>query len=168
MLNALSSAVSGLDSFQQDMDVIGNNIANINTDGFKAGMVNFADTFSDTLVAGTGTVQIGTGVYDQAITNNWSQGAVNATGVNTDLAISGNGFFVVQDPTSNTQYVTQNGSFQINASGYLVTAGGQISRADLIEITEADVRGSRVFSMGTEPAEPAPPEPVQPGPGPAA
>ncbi len=50
----------------------------------------------------------------------------------------------------------------------LVTAGGQISRADLIEITEADVRGSRVFSMGTEPAEPAPPEPVQPGPGPAA
>jgi len=125
MLNALSSAVSGLDSFQQDMDVIGNNIANINTDGFKAGMVNFADTFSDTLVAGTGTVQIGTGVYDQAITNNWSQGAVNATGVNTDLAISGNGFFVVQDPTSNTQYVTQNGSFQINASGDLVTAGGQ-------------------------------------------
>ena len=87
MLNALSSAVSGLDSFQQDMDVIGNNIANINTDGFKAGMVNFADTFSDTLVAGTGTVQIGTGVYDQAITNNWSQGAVNATitGISPEL-----------------------------------------------------------------------------------
>jgi len=125
MLNSLSSAVTGLDSFQQDMDVIGNNIANINTDGFKAGMVNFADTFSDTLVNGTGAVQVGTGVYDQAITNNWNQGAVNATGISTDLAISGNGFFVVQDPTTSNQYVTQDGSFSINAGGYLVTAGGQ-------------------------------------------
>jgi flagellar hook protein FlgE len=125
MLTSLSSAVSGLDSFQQDMDVIGNNIANINTDGFKAARVNFADSFSNTLAAGTGSVQIGTGVFDQAITNNWSQGAVNATGVSTDLAISGSGFFVVQDPTTNTQYVTQDGDFSVNAGGYLVTAGGQ-------------------------------------------
>jgi len=125
MLTSLSSAVSGLDSFQQDMDVIGNNIANINTDGFKAGTVNFADSFSNTLAAGAGNVQIGTGVFDQSITNNWSQGAINSTGVSTDLAISGNGFFVVQDPTSGAQYVTQDGSFTVNANGYLVTAGGQ-------------------------------------------
>jgi flagellar hook protein FlgE len=125
MLNSLSAAVSGLDNFQQDMDVIGNNIANINTDGFKAARVNFADSFSNTLAAGTGTVQVGTGVFDQAVTNDWSQGAVNATGITTDLAISGNGFFVVQDPTTNAQYVTQDGSFSVNASGYLVTAGGQ-------------------------------------------
>ena len=125
MLTSLSSAVSGLDSFQQDMDVIGNNIANINTDGFKAGTVNFADSFSNTLAAGSGSVQVGTGVYDQAIMNNWNQGAINATGISTDLAISGNGFFVVQDPASGAQYVTQDGSFTVNASGYLVTAGGQ-------------------------------------------
>src|SRR5208282_1824566 len=101
MLSSLSSGVSGLDSFQQDMDVIGNNIANINTNGFKAANVNFADSFSDTLQAATADpVQIGTGVYDQAITNNWTEGAVTSTGVNTDLAISGNGFFVVQDPTT--------------------------------------------------------------------
>ncbi len=124
MLTSLSSAVSGLDSFQQDMDVIGNNIANINTNGFKAGIVNFADCFSDTLQSATGSVQIGTGVYDQAVTNNWTQGAVNATGINTDLAISGNGFFVVQDPVSGSQFVTQDGSFSVNSSGLLVTAGG--------------------------------------------
>ncbi len=102
MLTSLSTAVSGLDCFQQDMDVIGNNIANINTNGFKAGVVNLADSFSDTLQSAVSPVQIGTGVYDQAITSNWTQGAVNNTGVNTDLAISGNGFFVVQDPTSGT------------------------------------------------------------------
>ena len=125
MLTSLSTAVSGLDCFQQDMDVIGNNIANINTNGFKAGVVNLADSFSDTLQSAVSPVQIGTGVYDQAITSNWTQGAVNNTGVNTDLAISGNGFFVVQDPTSGSQYVTQDGSFSINNSGFLVTAGGQ-------------------------------------------
>jgi flagellar hook protein FlgE len=125
MLNSLSSAVSGLDSFQQDMDVIGNNIANINTDGFKSARVNFADTFSDVLAGGTESVQVGTGVFDQSITNDWSQGAVNATGVSTDLAVSGSGFFVVQDPTTNMQYVTQDGAFSVNASGYLVTTGGQ-------------------------------------------
>jgi flagellar hook protein FlgE len=125
MLTSLSSAVSGLDSFQQDMDVIGNNIANINTNGFKAGQVNFADSLSDTLQSGNGPVQIGMGVYDQAISNNWNQGAVNATGVSTDLAISDNGFFEVQDPTTGAQYVTQDGSFSVNSSGYLVTAGGQ-------------------------------------------
>jgi len=126
MLTSLSSAVSGLDSFQQDMDVIGNNIANINTNGYKAARVNFADSFSDTLqAAGSGTVQVGTGVFDQAITNNWSQGAVISTGVTSDLAISGNGFFVVKDPVSSAQYVTQDGSFLTDPNGYLVTAGGQ-------------------------------------------
>jgi flagellar hook protein FlgE len=125
MLNSLSSAVSGLDSFQQDMDVIGNNIANINTDGFKAARVNFADSFSNRLAAGSGSVQVGTGVFDQSVTNNWSQGAVNATGVNTDMAISGNGFFVVKDPVSSAQYVTQDGTFSVDPNGYLVTDGGE-------------------------------------------
>ena len=141
MLTSLSSAVSGLDSFQQDMDVIGNNIANINTNGFKAANVNFADSFSNSLAAGSGSVQVGTGVFDQSITNNWSEGAINSTGVSTDLAISGNGFFVVQDPTSGTQYVTQDGSFTVNANGYLVTAGGQ------------EVLGSNNGSSGLSPIQ---------------
>jgi len=126
MLTSLSSAVSGLDSFQQQMDVIGNNIANINTTGFKAGVVQSADSFSNTLAAATAnSEQIGTGVYNEAISSNWAEGANTSTGVASNLAISGNGFFVVQDPTSKTQYLTQDGAFTTDSNGYLVTAGGQ-------------------------------------------
>jgi flagellar hook protein FlgE len=108
------------------MNVIGNNIANINTTGFKDASVQFADQFSNALVASSGNaIQVGAGVYDQAITNNWSAGALNSTGITSDLAINGNGFFVVADPTSGTQYVTQDGAFSVDANGYLVTAGGQ-------------------------------------------
>jgi flagellar hook protein FlgE len=112
MLNALSSAVSGLDAYQEQMDIIGNNIANLNTTGFKSATGNLVDAFSDTLQAATAAntttnatnaVQIGTGVTTASITNDWSQGAINSTGVSSDLAINGNGFFVVQDPTTGAQ-----------------------------------------------------------------
>jgi flagellar hook protein FlgE len=133
MLTSLSSAVSGLDAFQQQMDIIGNNIANLNTTGFKSANSNLADSFSNTLQAatigsttnpGTNAMQIGTGVTTASITNDWTQGTINPTGVTSNLAINGNGFFVVQDPTSLAQYVTQDGSFTVNASGNLVTATG--------------------------------------------
>jgi flagellar hook protein FlgE len=70
-------------------------------------------------------MQIGTGVTTVGITNNWAPGAINSTGVTSDLAISGNGFFVVTDPASQTQYVTQDGTFSLDANGYLVNATGQ-------------------------------------------
>jgi flagellar hook protein FlgE len=91
------------------------------------------DAFSDTLQAATAAntttnatnaVQIGTGVTTASITNDWSQGAINSTGVSSDLAINGNGFFVVQDPTTGAQYVTQDGTFTVNSSGNLVTSTG--------------------------------------------
>jgi len=134
MLNSLSAAVSGLDAYQEQMDIIGNNIANLNTTGFKSATGNLVDGFSDTLQAataattsgGTGTnaMQIGTGVMTGSITNDWSGGALNSTGVASDLAINGNGFFVVQDPTTGAQYVTQDGTFSINSNGNLMTATG--------------------------------------------
>jgi flagellar hook protein FlgE len=129
MINSLSSAVSGLDAFQQQMDIIGNNIANINTTGYKSATGNLADSFSDTLQAATistaGTtgdaMQVGTGVQTTSVTNNWTTGTINPTNNSNDLAISGNGFFTVQDPNSNTQYVTQDGTFQLNSQGDLMT-----------------------------------------------
>jgi flagellar hook protein FlgE len=127
MLTALSSGVSGLENFQQEMDVIGNNIANINTTAFKAGIVNFSDAFSDTLQGAgltTPAMQVGTGVKISSITNNWNEGALSNTGVTSNLAISGNGFFTVDDTVNNTQYVTQDGTFSVNAAGNLVTANG--------------------------------------------
>src|SRR5208283_1631637 len=109
MLTSLSSAVSGLDAFQQQMDIIGNNIANINTTGFKSADGNLVDSFSNTLQAATASsttgtatdaMQIGTGVTTASITNDWSQGTINPTGIASNLAINGSGFFVVQDPAN--------------------------------------------------------------------
>src|SRR5208282_2004769 len=127
MLTSLSSAVSGLDAFQQQMDIIGNNIANLNTTGFKSATGNLADSFSNTLQAatastsssnpGTNPMQIGTGVNTISITNDWAQGTINPTGVSSNLAINGNGFFVVQDPSSTAQYATQDGTFTLNNNG---------------------------------------------------
>jgi len=110
------------------MDVIGNNISNINTTGFKAGTVEFADALSNTLQGATQTTaaeQVGTGVQLTAIDNNWSQGAIESTGVPSQLAINGNGFFEVADPSTPTDiFATRDGTFSVNSSGYLVTANG--------------------------------------------
>jgi flagellar hook protein FlgE len=133
MLTALSSAVSGLDAYQEQMDIIGNNIANLNTTGFKSATGNLVDSFSDTLQAATATtgnenatnaIQIGTGVMTGSVTNDWSEGAINSTGVASNLAINGNGFFVVQDPNTGSQYVTQDGTFTMNLNGNLVDSAG--------------------------------------------
>jgi flagellar hook protein FlgE len=129
MLSSLSSGVSGLESFQEQMDVIGNNIANLNTTAFKAGVVNFDDAFSNTLQgAGPNTppMQVGTGVQISSISSNWNEGSLTNTGVASNLAISGNGFFVVEDPVTSAQYLTQDGTFTVNPAGNLVTAGGDL------------------------------------------
>ncbi len=126
MLLSLDSGVSALEQFQQQLNVIANNIANVNTVGFKAADVDFADTLSQTIGSNAaGSMQVGTGVTTSSITNDFSTpGSLNATGRQTDLAINGNGFFVVKDPTSGATYVTQDGTFSIDSSGYLVTSSG--------------------------------------------
>jgi flagellar hook protein FlgE len=129
MSTALYSAVSGLDAYQEQMDIIGNNIANLNTVGFKSATGNLANAFSDTLQAATAqtgndnatnAMQIGTGVFTGSITNDWSQGSINTTNVASNLYINGNGFFIVQDPNTGAQYATQDGTFQVNAAGNLI------------------------------------------------
>jgi len=124
MLRSLNTAVSGLQQFQEDVDVIGNNIANVNTTGFKDARVDFEDTFSQALGFGSPSNQVGTGVSTGAIQNNFSIGNITNTGLGSDLAINGQGFFVVQDPADKSQYVTRAGDFQTDANGYLVTNGG--------------------------------------------
>jgi len=130
----MTSAISGLQNFQQRMDVIGNNIANVNTVGFKAARTDLTDSFSQTLrnssaasaaSSGSSAMQIGTGVGTSSIKNLYTQGAVNGTGLGTDLAIDGEGFFVVRDPLSNELFVTRAGGFQRNSENYLVTSTGQ-------------------------------------------
>jgi flagellar hook protein FlgE len=126
MLGSLDSAVSALDQFQQQLNVTANNIANVDTVGFKSASVNFADTFSQVVgnTVSAGAMQVGTGVLTSSITNQFTQGALSSTGSPDDLAINGNGFFTVKDPSTGTTYATQDGSFKVDGNGYLVTANG--------------------------------------------
>lgn len=125
MLYSLDSGVSALQQFQQQLDVISNNIANVNTVGFKGANVSFADTLSETVGSNAaGSEQVGTGVTTSAIRNDFSEGAISATGVQSDMAINGAGYFVVKDTSTGSTYVTQDGEFNVDSSGYLVTNNG--------------------------------------------
>ena len=132
MLRALNTGVTGIRQFQTNLDTIGNNLANINTIGFKAGRVEFADTLNQTLRAGTpdtagrsgsASVQVGNGVDIASVRNLFTQGAVNQTGVPTDLAISGEGFFIVKNGSGDF-FATRAGDFRVDTSGNLVTEQG--------------------------------------------
>ncbi|MBA3849541.1 MAG: flagellar hook-basal body protein [Opitutus sp.] len=133
LIGTLTSGVSALRTFSKGLEVIGNNIANINTTAYKASNASFAESFSNTMRGSAPSngsassmpgLQIGTGVQLASITTNFSQGALQTTGVTTDLGISGRGFFIVQDATSGAVYATRDGSFRIDDNGYLVTQGG--------------------------------------------
>ncbi|MGK5115299.1 MULTISPECIES: flagellar hook protein FlgE [unclassified Geodermatophilus] len=133
MLRSMFSAISGLRAHQTKMDVTGNNIANVNTVGYKGQQTVFEDTLSQVLRAGgsptdgrggTNPAQVGLGVKVGGITTNWTQGATQNTGRSTDFMIEGDGFFVVQAGTE--QLFTRAGSFSFDASGNLVTNSGAI------------------------------------------
>src|SRR5256714_8758951 len=121
MLRSLSSGVSGIQAFQEEMDVISNNIANVNTTGFKSSRVDFADAFSETLRGSSGAsgaasdtpgLQIGSGVATSGVASNFSSGALAGTGFATDMAVDGEGMFVVRDPVTSTQFATRAGDFR--------------------------------------------------------
>lgn len=131
MLRSLYASISGLRAHQTMMDVTANNIANVNTQGFKAGRALFADALSQTVRGGgiptdgrgsTNPMQIGLGSRVAAVTTNFNQGALQLTGRVTDLAIQGNGFFVVE--RGGQQLLTRDGSFNWDSNGQLVTVGG--------------------------------------------
>lgn len=126
LIGTLTSGVSAVRTFSKGLEVIGANIANVNTTAYKSSSTNFADTFSNTLRAATTTdsaVQIGTGVQVGGINTNFSQGALVSTGSTTDLGVSGSGYFVVQDSNGNN-YATRDGSFHFDTTGNLQNSQG--------------------------------------------
>ncbi len=133
MLRSMFSAISGLRAHQTKMDVTGNNIANVNTVGYKSSTTVFQDTLSQVVRAGgapaadrggTNPAQIGLGVKVAAITTNWTQGATQSTGRSTDFMIEGDGFFVTRSGTE--QLYTRAGSFDFDGAGKLVTPDGSV------------------------------------------
>ena len=121
-MSSFSIALSGLNADSDALDVVGNNLANLNTTGYKDSTVSFYDLLQQS-VAG-GSTQIGGGVSAPQTERVFTQGSITATGGNYDAAINGNGFFVVQNPSGSTLY-TRAGNFQLDANGNLVTATGQ-------------------------------------------
>ncbi|MGC8594357.1 MAG: flagellar hook-basal body complex protein [Candidatus Kryptoniota bacterium] len=146
-IRSLVSGVSGLVNHQIMMDTIGNNIANVNTIGFKADRVTFSEAFDEVLrdatgpsalSGGTNPIQIGLGMTIHSIDMLTSQGNLQTTGQNTDLALQGDGFFVVN--LNGNQYYTRAGAFQFDAQGRLIDPG-----------TGAIVQGKMADSMGNLP-----------------
>jgi len=130
MLRSLYAGVSGLRNHQMRMDVIGNNIANINTVGYKGGRIIFSEALNQTLSnatpsMGTGYInpmQVGLGMKTTAIENQFAQGSLENTGVITDMALEGDGFFVLRGSTG--RLFTRAGQFYFNSDGKLVTQSG--------------------------------------------
>ncbi len=127
MIRSLYSGVSGLKNHQIRMDVVGNNISNVNTTGYKAGAANFQDALSQTIRSGgngRNPSQIGTGMSVGSIYNDFTQGPTQSTGRSLDLAINGNGFLVVKDVQTDAEYYTRAGALFLDNEGYLVNSDG--------------------------------------------
>ncbi|WNM24558.1 flagellar hook protein FlgE [Demequina capsici] len=144
MLRSLFSGISGLRAHQTMLDVTGNNIANVNTAGFKSSQVRFQDTLSQVLsnagaaqtgIGGTNPAQVGLGVKVAGITTNFQQGAAQLTNVATDMMISGDGFFVVNK--GGEQLYSRAGAFSFDSLGQLVTPDG-----GLVQGWAADAAGN--------------------------
>ncbi|EOI2702255.1 flagellar hook protein FlgE [Campylobacter coli] len=133
MMRSLWSGVSGLQAHQVAMDVEGNNISNVNTTGFKYSRADFGTMFSQTVKiataptdgrGGSNPLQIGLGVSVSSTTRIHSQGPVQTTNKNTDVAINGDGFFMVSDDGGLTRYLTRDGDFKLDAYGNFVNNAG--------------------------------------------
>jgi flagellar hook protein FlgE len=126
MGTAFNTALSALNADSSAIDVVGNNLANLNTTGFKASTVDFSELIAEQLGAGSGNGQVGLGVGQVAAVQDFSQGSITnvTTGGSLDAAIQGSGFFVVKD-SNNNQLYTRDGSFQLNATGVLQTVTGE-------------------------------------------
>ena len=133
LLNSLNSGVTALKTFSRSLEVIGDNIANVNTTAFKGSKTRNEDTFSDLLQRSSpsdGTtpnrdaIQVGTGVQLASVRQSFTQGSISTTGIPSDLAISGNGFFVVRNETTGDVFATRAGDFRIDDRGALMTNGG--------------------------------------------
>lgn len=123
--SALYTGVSGLNAYSNAISIIGNNIANVNTTGFKESRGNFADVLSASSGTG-GTLQIGRGVLVNNVTPVFTQGAFQSTALPGDLAIDGDGFFIVKNPQTNALLYTRTGNFALNRDGKLANPEGLI------------------------------------------
>ncbi|WP_138418290.1 flagellar hook protein FlgE [Sinomonas gamaensis] len=163
MLRSLYSGISGLRAHQTMLDVTGNNIANVNTAGFKGSSTEFQDTLSQLTqgasgpqaeTGGTNPAQIGLGVKVAAVTTNFNQGSAQSTGKATDMMISGDGFFVTS--RGGQQLYTRAGSFEFDAGGRLVSADGALLQGWTADASGAVNTGSPIGNIVLSPTATVP------------
>lgn len=151
-MRSLWSGVSGLQAHQVAMDVEGNNISNVNTTGFKYSRADFGTMFSQTVKiataptdgrGGQNPLQIGLGVSVSSTTRIHSQGSVQTTDKNTDVAINGDGFFMVSDDGGLTNYLTRSGDFKLDAYGNFVNNAGFVVQGWNINWDDQTIDSSR-------------------------
>jgi flagellar hook protein FlgE len=162
MGSALWAGISGLNASSKELDVIANNLANTNTIGFKSGTTYFADVLSQSISGGSsGSMQVGRGVSVSEIQTQFGSGSFETTGVSTDVAIDGDGFFMVNNEDNATLY-TRAGAFRMNNAGLLVDTDGNTVQGKQVvngeptgalgDISLADVQSSpqvtTSFSIG--------------------
>ena len=131
--SSLYAGTSGLGNTGNALQVTSNNISNMNTIGFKKGTATFADTLYQTIGTNAGVSQMGLGMNVDNVAQVFTDGSLETTSNATDLAIGGDGFFVVSDPGSEETYYTRAGNFSFNESGALVTSGGHILQGWYVE-----------------------------------
>ena len=130
-------SLSGLNAAQKDLDVTGNNIANSSTVGFKQSRAEFADVFSNSVFASTKT-QVGSGVNTAAVTQQFAQGSLQSTSNSLDLAIKGDGFFVLSPSASSLERTyTRAGAMQVNSEGFVTNANG-----DYLQVYQVNADGT--------------------------
>jgi len=125
MFTSFSTALSALNATSTAIDVVGNNLANLNTTGYKENTVSFYDLVSQSMGVAQGHPQVGNGVGVPLTMRQFTQGATPASSGPLDAAIQGNGFFVVKDSSTNATLYTRAGDFQLDAGGNLLTSTGQ-------------------------------------------
>ena len=152
------TSVSGLLVHGEKMNVIGNNISNVNTVGFKGARMDFEDFVSQYVGTAAGMGQVGRGTRIGIVMNNFVQGSFETTTETTDIAIAGNGFFCVKPKNDNTSYYTRAGNFRFDKDGYLTDPHGYVlqgwgidntSRSLMASTGASATGGSRIIGTGT-------------------
>ncbi|PKN33644.1 MAG: hypothetical protein CVU61_12420 [Deltaproteobacteria bacterium HGW-Deltaproteobacteria-19] len=141
MSSSLWIGATGMTAVDKQLDVIGNNLANSSTVGYKASNAQFSSMLSQTLSGGSGNMQVGQGVSVSSIATNFAQGSFQTTSSVTDLAIDGEGLFIAKDGAGLTYY-TRNGSFAIDEDGYMVDGSGYRIQGNMF------VGGAEVYNLG--------------------
>ncbi|MCJ2164543.1 MULTISPECIES: flagellar hook protein FlgE [unclassified Pseudodesulfovibrio] len=121
---SMYTGISGLQAQSKATSVVSNNLANSTTTAYKSSTITFEDVFYSTVYAGGSADQVGNGVAVSSISTDFSQGAYTTTNTVTDVALNGDGFYIVEDPDTGNTYYTRDGSFEFDTDGYLVDAHG--------------------------------------------